>query len=346
MSEVEEWMTPKRRFLSALFGGRVDRIPVGSVTSVATVEQMEATGAFFPEAHTDPKKMAKLSAAAHTILGYDAFLPYFSVWVEGDGLGTEVDWGDKFKMPNGKKHPFKDPEDVAIPDDFLERTAPAALLECIRILREEWEYGDRVAIIGKVMGPWTLSYHTAGITNFLRSIILKPDRVHDYLEALKELPVMFAKAQVEIGADVMMLADHATGDLVSGKTYRDFLLPVHQEITKKIGCPVVLHICGDTLDRLDYIAQAGFDCFHIDSKVDAFDAKKVTGKRISLMGNINNPNTLFYGTPEDVKKESLYAAKAGFEILAPECAIPTRVLDANLKAIVEIAKTFPVDGGP
>jgi hypothetical protein len=33
-------MTPKRRFLSGLPGGRVDRPPVGSVTSVANVEQI------------------------------------------------------------------------------------------------------------------------------------------------------------------------------------------------------------------------------------------------------------------------------------------------------------------
>ena len=39
-------MTPKRRYLSALLGGRVDRTPVGVVTSVANVEQVEITGAY------------------------------------------------------------------------------------------------------------------------------------------------------------------------------------------------------------------------------------------------------------------------------------------------------------
>ena len=343
---MSEWMTPKRRFLSGLFGGRVDRLPVGSVTSVVTVECMEATGTYFPEAHYDAEKMAKLAATAHSMLGYDCILPYFSVWVEGAAFienGTplpgEMDWGDADRMPDGKNIKFwEEPDQVDIPDDFLERTAPRALLDAINILHHE--YGDRVAIVGKVMGPWTLSYHVAGTKNTLMSVRLNPDRLHGFMEVLKELTVEFAKAQIDAGADVIMLADHATGDLVSGETYRKFLLHVHQEVTKRIGAPIVLHICGDTTDRLHHIAQAGFDCFHIDSKVDPFKAKEIVGNRISLMGNINNPSTLLFKTPEDVKREARNAVKAGFEILAPECAIPTRVPNENLKAITEVAQEY------
>jgi uroporphyrinogen-III decarboxylase len=48
-------MTAKRRFLAGLLGGRVDRPPVGSPTSVATVECMERSGAF----HFDSKVAAR-----------------------------------------------------------------------------------------------------------------------------------------------------------------------------------------------------------------------------------------------------------------------------------------------
>ena len=172
------------------------------------------------------------------------------------------------------------------------------------------------------------------------SSIRKPDRLHGFIEELKELTVEFGKAQVKAGADVIMLADHVTRDLVSPETYRKYVLNVHKEITKRIGSPIVLHICGDTKDRLQYIAQAGFDCFHFDSKVDAFEARKIVGNKMSLMGNINNPETLSYKGIEEVKKETIRAAEAGVEILAPECAIPTRVKNENLKAILEVARYF------
>ncbi len=111
-------------------------------------------------------------------------------------------------------------------------------------------YGHKVCIIGKVMGPWTLSYNTHGLQDFLIKTKLEPDTVHAFLDRLKAVTILFGKAQIAAGADMLCLADHATGDLVRGTMYRDFLLPVHREILTELGCPMVLHICGKTLDRM------------------------------------------------------------------------------------------------
>jgi MtaA/CmuA family methyltransferase len=329
-------MTPKRRFLSAMMGGRVDRPAVASATSVANVEQQELTGAYLPDAHVDGELMARLSACAYEVLGYDAIMPYFSVLAEAAALGCEIDWGDKENMPINRTSPWSDPEQVGIPDDFLDKPSTKAILDAIRILRAQ--YGDRVAIMGKVMGPWTLSYHMHGVQNLLIKTILEPDTVRAFLDRLKEVTVLFAKAQIEAGADVLCLPDHLTGDLASAETYRDFLLPFHRELTLRIGCPMVLHICGNTLDRLGYVSESGFDCFHLDSKVDARKAMEAVRGRMSIMGNINNPEALLHGTPEQVAEQARYAKEAGIQILGPECAIPLVTPTENLKAIVRVAK--------
>ena len=329
-------MTPKRRFLAGILGGRVDQPPVGSVTSVATVEQMEITDSFFPDAHLDGVLMARLAAGAYDILGYDAIAPYFSVQAEAGALGCDVDWGDAENMPVELSHPWSDPDEIRIPDDFLEKPSTKAVLDAIRLLRHQ--YGERVAIVGKVMGPWTLSYHMHGIQQFLMETILDPEKVHAFMGRLKEVTVLFGVAQIRAGADVLCVADHATGDLVSGKTYRDFLLAYHQELTQRIGCPTVLHICGDTLDRMGHICISGFDCFHFDSKVDARDAAREVDARISLMGNINNPEVLLTGTPDQVVESARYAIEAGVQVIGPECAIPLRTPIENLIAISEVAR--------
>lgn len=331
-------MTSKRRILSGLLGGRIDQIPVGSVTSVATVEQMEQTGAFFPDAHLDGKKMAKLAIGASSILGFDAIMPYFSVQAEASALGCDVDWGDKENMPVELTHPWSEPDQIRIPQDFVLQPGTKAVLDALRILRKM--YGHQKAIIGKVMGPWTLSYHLHGIQDFLIKIITDPQTLQRFLDVLSGVTVLFAHAQMDAGADIICIADHATGDLVSGATYRDFLLPVHQKLTQMIGCPTVLHICGDTLDRLSYISESGFDCFHFDSKVDAQRAVEEIGGRISLMGNVNNPDILLHGTPNQVEEQTIYAAEAGVRIVGPECAIPLTTPLENLKAIVRAARQF------
>lgn len=332
-------MGGRRRYLSALFGGRVDRPAVGSPTSVATLDLMKMADAYFPEVHLDGIKMARLASTAHEVLGYDAIMPVFCAHIESAALGLEVDWGDRTSWPVAHSHPFDDPSKIRVPVDFLERPSMRAALDAISTLRKE--YGSRAAIIGKVYGPWSLAYHLHGTEAFLLETLLDPDKVRRYLDALLPASLLSGKAQIEAGADVILWGDHATGDLVRGSMYRDFLLPIHKQVTESLGVPIILHICGDTADRLEYIVEAGFDAFHFDSKVDARFAKGVVGDRMSLIGNINNSTTLMTGTSDDVIRETLYSLEAGVEIVAPECAIPLTTSVANLRAIAEAAIEFP-----
>jgi [methyl-Co(III) methanol-specific corrinoid protein]:coenzyme M methyltransferase len=292
---------------------------------------MEMTGAYFPDVHLDGEKMARLAAGAYEILGFDAIMPYFSVQAEAGALDCAVNWGDQVNMPVERRHPWGEPEQVNIPADFLDQPSTKAVLDAISILRAR--YGEHVAIVGKVMGPWTLAYHTHGIQEFLIETKLDPDKVYRFLDRLKEITVLFGAAQIHAGADILCIADHATGDLVSPRTYHDFLLPYHQELTQRLGCPMVLHICGNTYDRLDDICKSGFDAFHFDSKVDARKAVERIAGRISLIGNINNPEILLNGSPERVAERARYALEMGVNIVGPECAIPLQTPLENLREI-------------
>ena len=106
-------------------------------------------------------------------------------------------------------------------------------------------------------------------------------------------------AQIEAGADALTLPDHATGDLVSGEWYYRYLRDLHQEIRRaELPVPLIMHICGKTLDRMPAIAETGFAAFHYDSKNNPRgEAMEAVRDRIALVGNINNPETLFARGP-------------------------------------------------
>lgn len=99
-------ISPKRRFFTALFGSKPDRLPVGNVVSVATVELMEIADAWFPQAHLDAETMARLAVTGHEVLGYDTVMPVFSVTQEAAALKCVVDWGHPEMMPAVRTHPF------------------------------------------------------------------------------------------------------------------------------------------------------------------------------------------------------------------------------------------------
>ena len=129
------------------------------------------------------------------------------------------------------------------------------------------------------------------------------------------------------------LPDHATGDLVSGEYYDRFLRELHIEFVDEIPIPLILHICGRTVDRMEYIAQTGMAAFHFDSKNQPKESMDVVTKRISLVGNINNPETLYSKGPEEVAAEVRRNLEAHVQLVGPECAIPLQTSIENLKAI-------------
>ena len=106
-------------------------------------------------------------------------------------------------------------------------------------------------------------------------------------------------------------------------------------MAERLKVPLILHICGNTLDRMDYIAQTGMSSFHFDSKNDPQQAMDIVNGRIGLVGNINNPETLYARGPEEVRQEVFRCLDAGVQMIAPECAVP---LATKLENLIEIPR--------
>ena len=330
---------PRKIILNHLTKEYAPRPGVGNPVSSTTIEQMEIMNSFFPEAHYVSEKMYELARANYEVLGFDMIMPVFSVVIESYALGCKIDWGRLDMMPQILGKLWKGYDDIEIKKDFLSNHAIKAVLDCLSRLKSR--YSD-VAIIGKVFGPWTLSYHFFGVSDFLLKTIDNPQEVKDILNKLIDVTIKFANAQAKAGADAITVADHATRDLCSPDSYRDFLIPIHSRLADEIDVPVILHICGNTLDRLDYICTTKVAAFHFESKVDAAEAVRVNNGRIALAGNINNPTTLLFKGPADVRKEAQYAIDCGISIIGPECAVPLTTPIENLKEISRVVKGYTV----
>jgi [methyl-Co(III) methanol-specific corrinoid protein]:coenzyme M methyltransferase len=328
-----EAMTSRERVLAALRRAPVDRTPVCNPTSVATVSLMELAQAPFPDANRVPELMARLAATGYTDLGFDSIMPVFSVVQESSALGCRIEWGQKDNWPTvSMREPIgQSPEDIKIPANLLTHRDMRCVLEAIKILKKQ--YGDEVAIIGKTMGPWSLSYHCFGLENFLLMSVDNPGKTKKCLDKLKQVTIQFGLAQIEAGADALTLPDHATGDLVSAEYYHTYLRELHTEFVQRLRVPLILHICGRTLDRMGYIAQTGMAAFHFESKNDPAQSMQLVHDRIALVGNINNPVTLFSKGPEEVRQEVYRDLEAGVQLVGPECAIPLTTPVENLKEI-------------
>lgn len=331
---MSDEMTPWERVFAVIDGKEFDRYPAINPTSVATVSSMNIARAHFPEAHYRAREIAHLAAVGHDHFGFDSVAPYYSVHLEASALGAEIDWGDDYRTPRVIHNALDQMDDLNLSEHFLNKKPFQSLLSAISMLAEKYDH--TVPVIGKVIGPWTLAYHLYGVDKLMLDMILEPQKTKQFITELSRVPIAFAKAQFDAGADMVTWAEHCTSDLVSAEIYRDVLLPIHKRAANELqkGGPLILHICGNIMDRLGSITETGIKILHIDSRNDISKAREIAENKITLVGCINNPFTLAQSKPNHVRKEVNFNISSGIQLIAPECAIPRNVPDANLFALV------------
>ena len=339
-------MTPRERVLAAMRMEELDRPPVACFTQSATIGQMEAIDVFWPAAHTDPKLMAKLGAAQATVLGFEAVRAPFCLTAEAERLGCKVDPGKQDRTPMLKEHPFVmnpmegiyDEANIMSPEEFLKGGRPAACLEAMRILKKQ--YGDKYAVIGGNTGPFTLAGHMVNTENLVFAILMEPDEVSKWVEAVNPICKAYSQALVDAGADIVQMSEpSASTDLLSPDMFDDYAGKYIKDSLASIkGGSSVLHICGDTFPLIDNMIATGTTGLSIEEKVDpAQGVAKVAG-RVALIGNVGVVHPLLQGTPEDCFKHGQVVAKAGFNVVSPGCGLSALIPNENLIALVKSVK--------
>ncbi|MDI9644935.1 MAG: MtaA/CmuA family methyltransferase [Candidatus Verstraetearchaeota archaeon] len=333
-------MTPRKRALLCVTGNkkRADRISCMDTLTTATVEQMNAVNAPFPDANRDPQLAFKLAAAAWEVVGLEGFKLPFDLCVEAEALGCKINWGRIDRHPSVETHAFNDLKDLRIPENIVE-TGRFPLKHDVE-MRLRREYGDYLPIVNQVTGPFTVAGHIFGIEKFCvwtkkRSL----EEIKEALMQISEMNIEDCKRAIQSGTDVVCIADpSATSDILSPQFFKDVMVPVYQNMAKKIGAPIVLHICGNTSSYLPYIADTGFDAFSVDAQVDPAFAKAIVGDKIAIVGGVPTITALLFGTPQKVKEAAVEAIKKGVDVLMPSCGIPPRTPTANFRAMVEVAR--------
>ncbi|MFQ5613400.1 MAG: MtaA/CmuA family methyltransferase [Anaerolineae bacterium] len=336
-------MNPRERVMAVMQRDGApapDRAPCFGVDSTATYEQMEELDARWPEALSDPALMAKLALGAHTVLGFDAVRVPFCQTTEAEALGGTLKGVTGDNVPSVKPHPtYELGQPFPIPDDFLSRGRIPATIEAIRILKRE--VGNRVAVIGGVIGPFSLTAAVIEITTALKESWIRPDNLRPVLEASTEAAIRLASAFIEAGADIICVEDMlATTDMVSPKTFNTLLLSYQQALFEAISVPSVLHICGDVTPIAGDMADTGATALSYEPKSDTATLRRTVGPDVVLISGADAATTLFTGTPQDVEAVCLATLEAGADVVAPGCAVAPGTTTENLRAMAAAARKF------
>jgi [methyl-Co(III) methanol-specific corrinoid protein]:coenzyme M methyltransferase len=328
---TEALMNPRERFLTALMGGNADRTPLAHVSALTTVELQEMTGCAMPAVHHDPEQLVRLCGANHDILGFDAVTFNINYFGEPAALGCEMDWGTPTQLPMVLSHPWAEADDPDIPPDLLSRPPIRTYLEALCLAKQM--YGDHVAVLGKIMGPFSMVQMMVGLDRVMTGLMDDPIRIAHLLEVAVTVLVRCTNAQFAAGADAVAIGEGgAGGNMLSPDMHRRFLLDAHRRLISQIEGPTIMHICGDITPRLDSLAQIGLRCFNFDWDIEPTLMRQVSRDAFTIMGNVNTTD-LLRASPAEIERQVRRNLEAGVDIISPGCAISPLCPNENLLAM-------------
>ena len=152
--------------------------------------------------------------------------------------------------------------------------------------------GNRVPLIGFSGSPYTLAcYMIEGsgsddwraVKELLYS---RPDLLHRILDVNARAVTDYLNAQIEAGAQAVMLFDTWGGSLTASQ-YEEFSLSYMRRVLSQVrGAPRIVFTKGGG-GWLESIAASGCDAVGLDWTVDPRDARRRIGTKVALQGNLD-----------------------------------------------------------
>jgi [methyl-Co(III) methanol-specific corrinoid protein]:coenzyme M methyltransferase len=348
-------MTPYERIMAVLRGRKdeIDRLPAMNSVCTSTLEAMKAFDAYWPEAHRNPEKMARLASGLHRLAGLDnATLP-FELTLEAEVLGAPLEFFEtQVKWPTIKAFIAKEVSDLKFPKDVSKAGRIPVVTKAISLLKKEFE--GKIPIIAYITCPFTsISSYLVESIEFLKSVRSNPDKIHEFYRETYPLYAEIANAFTEAGADVITFREEATSlDNISPVHFEQFVKPYLTKMISLTKPPRILHICGQCarpnseIEIVGKMIECGAEAITIDERTPMKMAREIADRvrpGYPIGGNINPYTTIHQGSVETIRDAVRRAVNEGTDMVAPGCDFwletSTEKIRAFVQAVVEFGTT-------
>ena len=239
----------------------------------------------------------------------DAAILFSDILVLPDAMGLGLYFvegeGPKFERPLQEEWEIRD---LAVPDPY---GSLRYVLDAVAEIRRALD--NSVPLIGFSGSPFTLACYMiegGASDDFRRTKTLlydRPDMLHHVLDVNARAITAYLNAQIEAGAQAVMIFDTWGGALAHG-AYHEFSLRYMSQVLdgltrRRDGEPIpsIVFTKGGGA-WLESIAASGCDAIGLDWTVDIGAARARVGDRVALQGNLD-PMVLFAG-PDAVAQEA------------------------------------------
>lgn len=327
-------MTPKERVIKILTRQPIDTMPCFSGQGMVTVPAIEAFGIRFPQIHLTAENMAGSAIKSMEMYEFDsAVVPYDMCTIpEAFGLNVSIyeDVEDILYPTIPEK--WNTPEEVQIPDDYLQRGRMPVVSQAITLLSEK--IGKTHAIGTWILGPFTLAGQLVELDVLMKMAIKEKTKVEALLDRLVDLIIDLGRHYREIGADYVSLREMGTGaDILSPRMFKILIQPRLRKIFESWDSPKILHICGSTDLIIEMMNDCGAEAISVDHKNTLSESRRKIGDQVLLLGDYDGFTLPGQSSFEEIEEAIKRCIDDGVDAVWPGCDIWPDVKSENLKAI-------------
>lgn len=340
-------MEPREVILKAFEGGKADRVPVtlfgGGMWSIKDF------GTSFEEIGKNIDKNVEMCVAEAEKIKSDVVyvgsgFNNFHAVALGEPFGAGIKYRE-IGAPDLTEHFVHTEEDIDKLDMELVLKHPVIKNVLDATLRVKDRIGKKYLVTMTCWGPFTLAARFVGEEAFMKYTFKKPAFVEKMTNFCADLLIKLYEPLVQGGMECLSIADPtASGDLINPKQMDKFAVPPLKKMSdwaKSKGVHTILHICGNTSDRLELFLKTGCSVIFFDQKVDIAKAYETLHGKMCFGGNIAPVHVLLEKTPAEVAQASRtvieIAGKDGGFVLVPGCDIPPTVPYDNIRAFHDVA---------
>ena len=333
-------MTEKERLHRILAGYEADRpacICPGGMMNMITAELMKEIDIYLPAAHENAEQMTSLARAVYTEGCFENCGVPFCMTVEAENLGAPVVLGTDIVEPHVASYVLQELEQfVELPGFDVEKGRAKVVLESLANLKKD----GTIPVIGNLTGPISTATSLIEPTVFYRALRKKKELVHAYMKYITDQLIVFGKAMIEAGADVIAISDPSgTGEILGPNYFREFAVPYLNRLIhalRKDGVGIIVHICGRMGNVYQELNCVEADALSFDSVVSMKEAKEQLPNRV-LMGNVST-YALEYGSVDKVRTLVQCCLEQGADIISPACGLGMRSPLENVRALLDCVK--------
>ena len=336
-------LTSYDRVMAILRANRddVDQVPCVNSVSVATIDFMKTCDAYWPGAHKDPVKMARLASAAHRLCGLDNVSLPFCMTVEAEVFGAPINFfEDRMKWPSVKKFIAKKVSDLKIPKDLSKGGRIPVIIEAIKILKREFE--GIVPVNVYMVPPFTsISSYLVDSMEFLKWLVKSPEKAERFLESTLDTYSEIARIYRDAGADVITLHEMgASQDNISPMQFDAFVKPYLKKIIDGLKTPTILNICGSALLIVDRMIECGASAIAVEERTSIKKVREIADKVKSdypIIGNVSSYEVIHTGPAQRIREAVKKTIDDGIDMVAPGCDFWLETPTEHIKAFVDAA---------